>query len=100
MFDKGQKVVCIKGTTSACGIKLIEQKIYVVKNIWKCNCSNVLDVGIKISTNVTCFKCNKLLSTDGTWWLYASRFVPLDEWENATENVNRLLEEIQEPVFI
>ena len=99
MFYKGQKVVCIKGKYSACGARLVEDQIYVVKNKWSCKCNELLDVGIKIFTNVTCFKCNTLLSTDGTWWLYANRFVPLDEYQNADENLRKLLKEIEEPVI-
>ena len=100
MFYIGQKVVCIAGKYSVCGVKLIEQKIYEIKNIWSCKCNTVLDVGIHINTNVTCFKCNTILSKDGTWWLYAKRFVPLEEWQNADENVKQLLKVIQEPVLL
>ncbi len=99
MFYSGQKVVCIKGKYSECGVKLKEQKIYVVNNIWSCRCSTVLDVGLKIYTSDKCFKCNTLLSTDGTWWLYAERFVPLEEWQRADEIINKLLKEIQDPVL-
>jgi len=100
MFYRGQKVVCIEGHTSCCGIKLVDGISYIVKKIGSCNCNALLDVGITIATNTKCFKCNTLLSTDGTWWLYAKRFVPLDEWQNAEENVIQLLKEIQEPVVL
>ena len=56
MFNIGQKVVCIKGTTSVCDIKLIEGNIYTVKNNWSCNCSTVLDVGLRIHSDDFCFK--------------------------------------------
>ncbi len=97
MFYTGQKVVCIEGTCSECGVLLRQQDIYEVKNIWKCNCSTVLDVGLKITTDDKCFKCNTLLSTDGTWWLYAKRFIPLEEWKHADETIQKLIKEIQVP---
>ena len=99
MFYIGQKVVCIERHTSCCGVKLVDGISYIVKNIWSCKCNALLDVGITIATNVTCFRCNTFLSADGIWWLYANRFVPLDEWQNADENVKQLLKKIQEPVL-
>jgi len=100
MFFIGQKVVCIEGHVSRCGVKLVDGRIYQVKNIWNCKCNNLLDVGITISTNVKCFKCNTQLSTDGTWWLYAKKFVPLEEWQNAEKNVTKLLNEAEIPVLL
>jgi hypothetical protein len=98
MFYIGQKVVCIKGKFSACGVDLKENGIYTVKNIWSCRCNMVLDVGLRITSNDICFNCDTLLSTDGVWWLYAKRFVPLEEWQDADKNIKQLLKEIQEPV--
>ena len=99
MFFTGQKVVCVKGKYSACGVKLIEQQIYTIKSIRNCNCSTILDVGLRISTSDTCFKCNTLLSSDGTWWLYAKRFVPLEDWQKADEIFKQLLKEVRKPVL-
>lgn len=98
MFTIGQKVVCVQGKSSACGRRLIDGKIYTVNAIRRCRCSSVLDVGIRISTENKCFKCNTLLSKDGTWWLYAWRFIPLDEWQEADENVKQLMEEVNNQV--
>lgn len=98
MLYIGQKVVCIEGKYSECGVKLVEQKIYEIKNIWSCKCNVVVDVGLKIYTSDKCYKCNTFLSVDGTWWLYARRFVPLDEWQDAGENIKQLLKAIQEPI--
>ena len=33
MFYIGQKVVCIEGKFSECGVRLVEQKIYEIKKI-------------------------------------------------------------------
>ncbi len=100
MFSIGQKVVCIEGHISRCGVRLIDGKTYIVNNIWSCKCNTLLDVGITISTNVRCFKCNTFLSSDGTWWLYSKKFVPLKVWQNAEENVIQLLKDIREPVLL
>ena len=98
MFTIGQRVVCISGKKSACGVKLQEFDTYVIKDIWRCKCHSVVDVGLRISTDDICFKCNTVLSTDGTWWLYSKRFVPLQEWENSDLDIERIIEEIREPV--
>lgn len=98
MFYPGQKVICIKGTRSVCGVELKEYAKYTVKSIWHCKCDIVLDVGLRISSSDSCFKCNTLLSTDGVWWLYAWRFAPLEEWQSAERNVKKLLEGLEEQI--
>jgi hypothetical protein len=66
----------------------------------RCKCATVLDVGLRISTIDKCFKCNTLLSSNGIWWLYAKRFIPLDEWQKAQENVEKLIKNIAEPMSV
>jgi len=100
MFTIGQKVICIDGKSSVCGVRLIDNEIYTVKNIWRCKCSDVIDVGLRISTTDKCFKCNKQLSSDGTWWLFAKRFVPIDEWKIAEGNVEQLKKILEEPAWV
>lgn len=98
MFNVGQKVVCIEGKLENGKVVLVEQHIYTVRNISGCRCHALVDVG-RTTPSVKCYKCNTFISSDGTWWFYATRFIPLDEWQKANENVQQLMEEIQDPIL-
>ena len=97
MFHKGQKVVCIRGKFEYGQLVLVENHTYTVRNISCCKCSDLVDVGLR-TPSVKCFKCNTVIANDGTWWFYASRFVPLDEWRDFNASLQQLKEDMQVPL--
>ncbi|MEO5570753.1 MAG: hypothetical protein ABIT08_04350 [Bacteroidia bacterium] len=92
MFHIGQEVVCVKGhITPDKKTSLLVNKICVIQGINGCRCNTLLNVGLTISNYTRCYKCNYDLPNDGIWWLYADRFVPLDEI--GKEEISELIKE-------
>lgn len=92
-FEVGQKVVCIQGTQS-----LKYGKIYKVLQSSNCSCSQNINVGITGRTApTTCALCGGIIDMGSEVnWYHVRLFAPLDEWEEAEEAKEHLLEELNE----
>ncbi len=85
MFKINQKVVCINnkpiskfGTNHP---KLIKGKIYTIENIKYCSFCGIcfVDIGIRSNNKLYC-ACGCIIDKpNGVWFVFASRFAPLEE---------------------
>lgn len=89
-FKVGRKVICVDASMTHSDIPnpLRKNKIYEVFGISNSACCGVLllDIGLinqHASLNF-CWHCKALLRAQRTWWLRASRFIPLDDFKEVT----------------
>ena len=87
-FYIGQKIVCVAQTREY----LINNKTYRVRNLFLC-CQLTIDVGLsaKKGKGSQCHLCNSSPGIDGVKWLKSKYFVPLDEWNEADEAVEKYM---------
>lgn len=96
-FHIGQKVVCIEPHPQNV---VIVGEIYVIQDKMNCPHCNVefVDVGVNIpASGILCTSCNNGVRTGGKWFLYATRFRPLDSLEQQLERIQDEGNEILEP---
>jgi hypothetical protein len=93
MYEIGQQVVCVK--THSQGI-VKEGQVHSIKRIALCSCGYIsLDVGITFNDgNLMVCTCGKKESINGTWWLGAKLFRPLDDLYNT--KIEELMNEVNE----
>lgn len=102
MFYIGQKVVCIDAKPQQrAGIhpELIYDKIYTVlctENCRQCG-SQLIDVGLPVKSGRQQMCCISIFDTVAHW-VYAKRFIPLDEYTEMDKMVSELTETQKETV--
>lgn len=75
----GDEVVCVSAHRhSIKGYVLQPGQVYVVRDNNNCNCSALLDVGFDSEVETLCPRCGTTIPGK-VWWLFAHRFVPLDD---------------------
>ena len=87
MYEVGQKVVYI----GPVNIYVKQGEVRTIKNTANC-CKLLLDVGVG-DDNIIATKCN-ICSKEfqgSTLWTYSDMWVPLDDWQEAEEKVEELL---------
>lgn len=96
MFYVGQKVVCIDSSGQDA---LKEGNTYTITETSISKCCGILNIGVGIAPirdEVNCIKCGMTfpLVTNHRPFL-SRRFVPLQDWEQSEQLVNKLIEESQ-----
>lgn len=98
MFSVGQRVVCVNAGVIDAHIPgndppLMVGRVYIVGGMLTCGCgASMVDVGLSSPYPTMC-ACGRITS-DG-WWVYASRFAPIEEISDTT--VEDILEAITVP---
>lgn len=98
MFEIGQQVVCIKTHPN----KVVKEgETYTIKSMSiHCKCGLSVDIGAKDPCGpdhiiCCCQDCDMTYALTDIWWISHKRFVPLDQWEQAEEAKESLLEELK-----
>lgn len=94
LFSIGQKVVCVDSKKT----DLVEGKIYTIHGMTQCKCKRIcVDVGLKLDPTKYVSWCQYCGSSEETftYWIYQTRFVPLEFDRQADEEIHQALKGIK-----
>ena len=93
MFEIGQRVVCIQQSKAKL---LVVGKEYIVKDIHECSIGGFIDIGSP--TVITVCSCGHGSTRDN--YFFFKYFAPIEDMEEATEAVNKLIKEVNQTIKV